>query len=443
VSCFWYIYIYIYIFDITIILSFRLYLSYHPRILDLNKQLSEAQNEKNALAKTLRLEISEALLLFEPSTQGDDIDLFFFKWKNRFDNNERVDYIERKNRVYSRCSIIEKGQEDNMKCPMRILNVLEDTIKAVSTIVKKQDLTQESILDLVINNSGLLSGLLDVKTDQEKQKEGHRFSRSKTLKELTIILKLLTDVQSKKLFDCEHARTIVNKVKHLEEDIEAQTKFLTKQLSKDARIQMATIGSSHKIPGRSTSDDESIEELMDEQKIDTPNSTVVIIDEAGCIPDFEFLGLSRICEDMIAIVLVGDQKQLPPYNPGNLSKGRPPFKRAGSKNDMPDRSIQKSLLDMSQLTSDNGKVYLVEQYRIPIDIADILSVRVYNNNYKTSTKANVPLNGLKFVHVPLDLNPRKKYVNSNEVEEILTILQTFMRRDVDNILILTPVRSID
>jgi hypothetical protein len=58
--------------------------------------------------------------------------------------------------------------------------------------------------------------------------------------------------------------------------------------------------------------------------------TVVIFDEAGCIPMYEFLGLSRLGRLIVCLVCVGDKNQLPPYHPGS---SRNVFRRvAGGRN---------------------------------------------------------------------------------------------------------------
>jgi len=99
-----------------------------------------------------------------------------------------------------------------------------------------------------------------------------------------------------------------------------------------------------------------------------------------------------------------------------------------------------SLLDASTLTIDCGKVMLTTQYRVPKDLADMLNQRVYRGQYNTCPKAGVPISGLRMVDVPWSESPRKKYVNPNEVERGLRLLnQLSLEGGIFSTLVITPV----
>ena len=97
----------------------------------------------------------------------------------------------------------------------------------------------------------------------------------------------------------------------------------------------------------------------------------------------------------------------------------------------------KSLLDCSRLSLDSGeKVKLTTQYRVPRDIAAILNDRVYNGDYKTAPSCKAPAQGLRFVDVRQDAEPRRKYVNRYEVDEVLDIIA---RHQEEQVMVITPV----
>ena len=104
------------------------------------------------------------------------------------------------------------------------------------------------------------------------------------------------------------------------------------------------------------------------------------------------LGLSRLGRPIIALILVGDKHQLPPYDP---TQGRT-FGRGNAPSNVRSTKVErlKSLLDVSTLTIDSGKIMLTMQYRVPRDIAEMLNIRIYRGNYKTSPTARVPMSGM-------------------------------------------------
>ena len=178
---------------------------------------------------------------------------------------------------------------------------------------------------------------------------------------------------------------------------------------------MSTIGSSHKLLAKDNrkckdncnddSDDdvndnaarlaEILGRLSVREKTSRPSKeTICIFDESGCIPAYEFLGLSRLDRSTKALMLVGDKHQLPPYDPMQSMNYNRDKKHGSSGNKRDTRTKVLSLLDTSALTTDTGKVLLDTQYRVPRDIAEMLNARVYRGQYKTCPHAKVPNSGL-------------------------------------------------
>jgi len=129
---------------------------------------------------------------------------------------------------------------------------------------------------------------------------------------------------------------------------------------------------------------------------DPPKETICIFDESGCIPAYELFGLTRLGRPIKALLLVGDKHQLPPYDPKqgrSFGRGNSFSNATANGQSKRDEKMQ-SLLDVSALTVDSGKIMLTMQYRVPRDIAEMLNIRVYRGNCKTCPNAGVPMSGM-------------------------------------------------
>jgi hypothetical protein len=304
---------------------------------------------------------------------------------------------------------------------------------------------ESTIDDLVVDFSSILGGLFPVRS--EKEKEDYRWASYKTevhaaLRYITASFQNLLDSDAFSLNKIEAAQLAVRKS---QQDANEAKRRIEEDLMSFPRVHLSTIGSSHKLPveKEADEDDEDLAACLAAMKLrDGPQAkkTVVIFDEAGCIPMYEFLGLSRLGRLIVCLVCVGDKNQLPPYDPGS---SRNVFRRvAGGRNQqfiptMPAETV-KSLLDASQLTV-TGKIKLTTQYRVPRDIANLLDARIYKGDYVTPLSCKVPLKGFNFVHVPV-CHGRKKYVNENEIRKCLELAKNCLREGSDSIMVLTPVR---
>jgi hypothetical protein len=246
------------------------------------------------------------------------------------------------------------------------------------------------------------------------------------------------------LFNQEKTSQLQKAVKLGEEELNVTMERVTKELL-NARVRMAAIGSSHKLyPDRYGDRKPSL--LVPSFNVEVEEDEESILDEAGCIPAYELLGLYSLRRSIKCIVCVGDKHQLPPYAPNarqNAKEGRTGGCKVVSENVI-------SILDVSDLEKTTGKVLLKTQYRVPADIATILNGRVYSGNYNTAKTANVPLEGFQFVDVPCRfhetsaLRKDQKYINRNEIDECIKILRE-LQRDTErkSIMILTPVSAFE
>jgi ATP-dependent exoDNAse (exonuclease V) alpha subunit len=237
--------------------------------------------------------------------------------------------------------------------------------------------------------------------------------------------------------------------RQVQEDLRKVETRVSNEMQAKARLKMSTIGSSHKLFDISTKDQNNEDDdlaaeldflsLNEEDLDDAKEETIVIFDEAGCIPSFELLGLSRLGYEVEAILVVGDKHQLPPYNPDN--NGKPRYDRSkGWQRQKPQSKKLSSILDVSAVTV----IKVTIQYRVPRDIADILNARIYNRNYRPSSDRGIPNKGLTFQLIPYSQDPRIKYVNPNEVQKMLELLREKVaasRSGNVSVVVLTPVGS--
>ena len=265
------------------------------------------------------------------------------------------------------------------------------------------------------------------------------FSRSKLY--LKDLLERLEGLLAEDLFDEAIALDLVDTARKAGDERKAAEERIVGELSTQSRLKMATIGSSHLLTETKSHDQDAVISGFDGLNLsDSDNEpegpdTVIIYDEAGCIPSYELLGLSRLGCNIVALIVVGDEHQLPPYDP---SSGRGTNKR-GNTSATDSKQIQ-SLLGASKLSLDDGtKVRLSVQYRVPRDIAELMNSRIYGGNYRTLAETNVPEKGFFFTHVPYSEHPRKKYVNENEIDKGIQLLLKSKREGFSSLLVLTPV----
>jgi len=282
----------------------------------------------------------------------------------------------------------------------------------------------------MIDHSSVLGGIFPVGTSEEKTihswaefKKDYRIRQVLSWLAVSFKKLLATDI-----FSLEKAEAAQSSTRQAESDLIAPKARIETEMLSQPRVLMSTIGSSHKVPVKADAIENMREDLdtLDLNGEYQRKRTVVIFDEAGCIPIYEFLGLSRLGRAVDCLVCVGDKNQLPPYDP-TTGKGRP----ASSEG-------MKSLLDASGLSIDCGKIKLTTQYRVPMDIASLLNDRIYKGDYKTAPECGAPLQGFHLINVPAS-GYDKKYENKNESEECFRLVQNFI--GVGSIMVLTPYKK--
>ena len=408
----------------------------HPELVDIGEKRKLLMKASGSLSNALRLKVAEVVRSF--GTYFDE------------------EY------AFCRSEAIKKNTVD-LTSPLNIINSVRMVVEDISTLLddtKNQGLTafrvsrfwrqqtscvrEDNASDLIVRHSVLLGRLVPIRPDNERDENASSpWNAKEATRRLRFILEHFTKILEIELFSEENARALYKEKTVSDDEYKTLFERLSVELPKLARLHMSTIGSSHRLPGGNNENDDGlsgrlqhlfISESCDETEVDLPKDTIVIFDESGCIPSYELLGLSRLGRDIKSIVLVGDKKQLPPYDPMQGRRGRKNSRR-GKLNEQ-----LSSLLDSSKLTVDSGKVMLTTQYRVPKDIADMLNHRVYRGQYNTCPLASVPLSGLHMVNVPWSEHKFRKYVNPDEIEKGISMLEQLMLDyDISSTLVITPV----
>lgn len=357
---------------------------------------------------------------------------------------------------FYRARLIASGREPGLSRASEAIGTLKMAHDALKELLKppqglstffrgQMHIDEASIKKLVLDHSSVLSHLIPIDDEQPFKLREKRVVSALQLIERTFG-KLLEDPA----FSLKAAEAAELASRQAEEDLKMTTTRIQEEMPKKARVILCTIGSSHKIPGSVDEEDQGRRSLLREfgrlsiSTSENVKQTVVIFDEAGCIPFYEFLGLVRLGRSIKALVCVGDKNQLPPYNAGS-SRRRERNHRGGfgGRGVSQNSETVDSLLDVSGQTVDNdGKVLLKSQYRVPRDIANLLNARIYSGNYLTPISCSVPSRGFHFVDVPENKYRRDaKYVNSDEVDYCLELVQESRMEGFESIMILTPVSS--
>lgn len=356
----------------------------HPELNQLRERLDLLAAASKKLAQALRSKLSEAVL--------------------RFGRHFKEEYAA------TRSDLIEKDKANDLSSPISIIDAVERAVLDISKLLntteeqKSKYVSEESATDVIVRHSTLLGRLVYIRPDSNKKNSDPWDAREarEATKRLRYILDRFRDVMKLDMFKRTNAQELTNERKTVDEEYKLLHSRLEMELPAFSRLHMSTIGSSHRIVTTKPklSDDDlastfgqmSLEGTDEDIVLSPPKPTVCIFDESGCIPAYELLGLSRLERPIIALILVGDKHQLPPYDP---TQGRS-FGRGNVPINVRSKKVERlqSLLDVSELTIDSGKIMLTMQYRVPRDIAEMLNIRIYRGNYKTSPTARVPMSGM-------------------------------------------------
>jgi hypothetical protein len=327
--------------------------------------------------------------------------------------------------------------------PSNIITSVERCLRDLVELASET--TEMAVVETVGKNSTLLDNLFAIPREEEVRfgtKEEPSWNKKSVSARITDMINRLSTQAHSDLLEDKSCRELDMQWRQAQEHRQRIETRVEADMETQARLKMSTIGSSHKLCDESPKDqdaeEDELEDRLDSLSLDDhKQGTIVIFDEAGCIPSFELLGLSRLGCNIDAILVVGDIHQLSPYNPDDT--GKPQFKRSRERKPKERKSKNlNSILDVSDVTV--GK--LTMQYRVPRDIADILNARIYNGSYQTSPRC-VPNHGLAFKHVPLAIDPQRENVNPVEIAEVLGLLRDKIaasRSGNLSVMVLTPVR---
>ena len=153
---------------------------------------------------------------------------------------------------------------------------------------------------------------------------------------------------------------------------------------------------------------------------------VVMIDEASTVPHYDIHTLTLLENipniEIKSLILVGDDKQLQPFNPLTKTTQNVTF-------DLP------SLLD-NDFMSLKTKYYFEQQYRVPRAIAEVLNRHIYDGRYRTDES-------IEFLDCPIYLHNvwstnQKKPPNYFNYDEINKVVELYRRFQTKNVLVITP-----
>jgi hypothetical protein len=352
---------------------------------------------------------------------------------------------------WKRIRLVESGSEAGLTRAAEIVGAVADARQAIQPLIETglSALNEKQVDDVCLTHSSILGHLVPVRTDGMRKERAWNVCRKEVRLALVKINTCLEFLVKSNTFSLSNAEKLEFAARQADESLKAATQRLEVELVNDARVLLSTIGSSHKLPvgkDEGEDDDDGLSGVFGGLKISNCQNkkTVVVFDEAGCIPSYEFLGLSRLGRSIESLVCVGDKNQLPPYDPNSsrdYSKNRNGHRGAyGKQRSVTQETTVKSLLDACKLTPDTGKIKLTNQYRVPRDIAGLLDARIYLGDYRTAPECQVPSKGFHFMDIPEDRRQGgKKYVNDAEVQHCLELVRQSKREGRESIMVLTPV----
>ena len=407
---------------------------YHPELVDLREKIECMVRANKSRARQMRTSLADLILNLKTLPEGGE--------------------------THERSELIRKDEIPDFKYPFGVLTAAQGAYDDIGKLLADRQVTEESVEDLVVAHSSIISKVIPIR--EEEKKSHHHWDWKRTRICLTDLHSGLNRILSEELFNGAIVQEMQSSERQAKETCRITEERLRVQLPRIARLHMSTIGSSHKLPvaPEAVDEDDGIIDAMAGLKIDDGGTvvcrdvpdTIVVFDESGCIPAYELLGLSRLGRNIVGMLLVGDKKQLPPYDP---SQGRGVVTIASARNTRGfsrrnsglarqsshgDVEKIKSLLDVSVLTVDDAKIKLTTQYRVPRDISDLLNVRIYKGDYVTSPTCKAPAKGFHFIHVAMPSDrTASKYINEAEIESALDLVKQHKREGYESIMILTPV----
>jgi len=399
-------------------MSYNSFNRQHPELVRLREKQRDFAMALDILAKKQRKLLSGTVLSFGDVYRNDNM------------NAER------------QAQDIDRNNSKALGRPMDVIACVKNAIRLMPQLLS---ITEEHFESVVLELNPLIGHIFPTRTKNEnKQAKPHSWNEFKggmeaKCKEILLRFKIVLE---NSLFSVLDAEKLLMDWRESGLEFKRREALIRDALVNQATLRMSTIGSSHQLIMKNEKNDEPepLDMFSALSLKEDPNDreTVVIFDEAGCIPAYELLGISRLTSQVKSLVLVGDVHQLPPYDPSSGQSKTRGSKEKGSSWQHQKENV-KSLLSVSKLTIDHAKIQLSIQYRVPRDIAQLLNARIYNGQYNTPVAANVPIQGFHFIHVPYMENKKRKYVNDNEVENVIQLVNQSIKGRQESIMILTPV----
>jgi hypothetical protein len=397
----------------------------HPELLELQRILDMKEHECNKVKTTMLKALASAI-----EDQGE--------------------FLPEGAEPWQRCRLVESGKEAGLTSVTEIVGTVVDAHEATQSLLEKAlpRLSEEEVDDVCLSHSSILGKVLPIRTDDMRKERSWTIYRKEVRLSLVHISNCLESLLKSSAFSLNDAERLEFAARQADESLKAAAQRLEVELVRDARVLLSTIGSSHKLPvdGDDEEDGDGVSGTFGRLKLSDSQmkKTIVVFDEAGCIPSYELLGLSRLGRSIDSLVCVGDKNQLPPYDPNSsrtYSKNQSGHRGAHARQRPAQQETGvKSLLDVSKLTPDTGKVKLTRQYRVPRDIANLLNARIYLGDYVTAPECRAPSKGFHFVDVPENRRQAGgKYVNDAEVQYCLDLVRETKREGRTSIMVLTPV----
>lgn len=397
---------------------------YHPELL----QLRESLSDKRKAIETIGTRILKCLSLAIEQLE---------------------DNLPHGTNARERAKLIVGGHEAGLSpsYPLGIIHEVNETIEAIEEMISNgPHISEDDVTNVVIDHSSILCHLIPLDDSGTLSKLANpRGSIKRGIEALNKVKSVLKSLITRTEFSIEAIEKAEFAKRIAETSLQSAETRIESEMVVDARIMLCTIGSSHRLPVVDQDPEEdSLERSFAQMNLSEQRDTVVAFDEAGCIPSYELLGLSRLGRSIVSLVCVGDKHQLPPYSP-SFDRWPKGSNRAMNRFAAKSQSRQvttkvQSLLDASDIPT----VKLTTQYRVPRDIANLLNARIYKGDYETAPECRAPLQGLQFVHVPTQRHrsdDSKKYINFEEIDECVSIIRKLQREGITSIMILTPVRK--
>ena len=195
-------------------------------------------------------------------------------------------------KAHSQAQKIEKNAAHGLGRPADVIMCLEDTITKLETLLSTKPLTAATI-NRHINEENPLVGELFQQLSDSRNPRFVLLGGYQMEEKVAYLLSRFEKTAKDPLFNALRAEKLLQDWRESGAQLKEHEAKLRVELGLQAKLKMCTIGSSHKLPVATDSDGEDMEARLSGLSLDDKRDgqgTVVIVDEAGCIPAYELLG---------------------------------------------------------------------------------------------------------------------------------------------------------